>query len=167
MPLIVDISVDPASRKPHIAAEWQDGELVRCAPLAGKFSGLRYVWIESQFAGRNTGSSIALAQAAGNAAGFHFDLKHTEVVWLDPARWKAALCKPFGESTKKPTSRTDYLESGYGVERAVVQSLSLIERVRVGVILERVRSYQTRLDYFDAIGIGLVGLGRTHPKPTK
>lgn len=149
------ISIDPASSKAHAVAFFSGGKLVALG--LREVEGLALpdpcrVVIEDQYAGRNGGSVIKLARAAGHAAGrLHRSLE--EVRWASPLEWKRAVAP----GRKSP--KTKRLED-YEIHLALLDLLGERERTVYQLAIDSVRSQVAKQDLCDAVGIGLWALDR-------
>jgi hypothetical protein len=151
-------SVDPSSARDNQIATWQEGRLtfINARSVPFKIRKADPVVVEDQFPGRNGGSALDIAKAAGHFVG-SIGRRLTEVVWSHPASWKAQLC---GKDRKK----TKTLDA-YPVHHAILRALDAAEAAVYQAALMRHGSQPAKMDVADAVGIGLVALGRIPPKP--
>lgn len=155
------LSVDPAADSNYAwAARWYDGQMIALLrgyqPVAGGAAPVPFdrLVVEDQWAGRNGGSVIRLAQGAGNYAG-RLGFPCDRVEWSRPATWKRALCG------RQKTAKAGIKKiEDYPVYERVADLLTPSEEALMLRVFEQYKGFETRSDCVDAIGIGLVALGR-------
>lgn len=161
------LAVDPAAAKPswsglfvrkRLVALFRGDEQIAPAAVDGathyaRASAVR-VAIEDQYAGRNGGSVIGLAQAAGHYAGM-LGFLLPDVAWFPPSQWKRALC-PMRKTSKQGLKEIVY----YPVYQRLSEILDPEEWALIDAAFDRYSGVQTRTDICDSVGIGIVAFGR-------
>lgn len=159
----ITFAVDPASKKPHTVAHFHERELVevfrtsdpwelyRAMVQAPPIEADMDVVVETQPAvyGQARASDILeLAKVTGTLLGLARAATGAWPTEMTPGAWKGRLPKP-------GKARDPYI-----VAHRVQRELAAHERRAVRGILDGMNNAEHRWDVWDAVGIGLVHLGR-------
>jgi hypothetical protein len=144
------ISIDPAGSKADQFAWWIDGRLTSITTEAACVDDWRIV-IEDQFGKYKGDNLLKLAKHAGWLIG-RMGRDLDEVEWSQPSVWKPRLCKRSSPKVKKCED--------YFVHKAILKTLAPDELSVYLAAIEATNNQGTKMDIADAVGIGLVALGR-------
>jgi hypothetical protein len=144
------ISIDPAGSKSDQFCWWIDGRLTSITTEAVCVDDWRIV-IEDQFGKHRGDNLLKLAKHAGWLIG-RMGRDLDEVEWSQPSVWKPRLCKRSSPKVKKCDD--------YFVHKAILKTLAPDELPIYWFAINATNNQGTKMDIADAVGIGLVALGR-------